>query len=228
LIGCLSLSGVGGVEAEGYGMVHPRFRRRGVFGALLAQAKAICVEQHTLALILICDSRSESGHRFLKSINASLLFAEHGMRLASWQPREVGDVSVVLQRAVLADAEQIAAILAEDAGMAMQSFLPMIRRSIADGSRHYYVAKVDSTTIGTVNIDVIDGLPYIYGFVVVPEQRGKGYGRQMLTRLLDLIAAEHSGPILLEVETENLVALSLYSSLGFEITQTFEYFRVDA
>src|SRR5690606_7524623 len=121
-----------------------------------------------------------------------------------------------------------AAILAEDAGMAMQSFLPMIRRSIADGSRHYYVAKVDSTTIGTVNIDVIDGLPYIYGFVVVPEQRGKGYGRQMLTRLLDLIAAEHSGPILLEVETENLVALSLYSSLGFEITQTFEYFRVDA
>ncbi len=107
------------------------------------------------------------------------------------------------------------------------TFRHVVARGIQDGSRSYYIARDGDTPVGTINIDVIDDQPYIYGFVVTPEQRGRGYGRQILSRLLDQIVGERPGPVFLEVETENQVALGLYTSFGFAITQTYDYSRVE-
>ena len=87
-------------------------------------------------------------------------------------------------------------------------FRPMIASAIMAQSRQYYTAKVDDLTIGTINVDIIDGEAYIYGFVVRPEQRGRGYGRQMLAQTIEQIVSERPQPVFLEVETDNTVALS--------------------
>lgn len=53
----------------------------------------------------------------------------------------------------------------------------------------------------------------ILTFAVKPEFQGKGIGRLLLNRLLE----EMSVPIFLEVATDNLPAIGLYESIGFEV-----------
>jgi ribosomal protein S18 acetylase RimI-like enzyme len=96
------------------------------------------------------------------------------------------------------------------------------RRSI-----RYYIAKAGAEPVGTINVQVLNGQAYIYGFVVRPEYRGRGYGRQILARTIADITGEHAQPVLLEVEADNHAALALYRSCGFEITNTFDYYRTD-
>lgn len=51
---------------------------------------------------------------------------------------------------------------------------------------------------------------------VDPAYQGRGIGRTMLRRLLDLADAE-SAPVVLDVRTDNLPARSLYLAHGFEV-----------
>ncbi len=53
-------------------------------------------------------------------------------------------------------------------------------------------------------------------FQVLKEKRGKGYGKQLLRKLLFLAKEENIQNITLEVKKDNLIALSLYKSLGFQ------------
>ena len=227
LIGFLSLYGVGTDEAEGGGMVHPRHRRKGVFTALVAAARATCRQHSTDVLAFACDRRSDAAKAFCESTAAAHAFSEHLMKLES--PAAIAPPSGQLDfhRATPADSIAIAEIIAEDAGMDVTMFRQVVAGGIETGARQYYVAKAGDATVGTINVDVIDGLPYIYGFVIRPEQRGRGYGKQMLSSTIADIIAERPQPILLEVETDNARALKLYQSFGFTIIRTYDYYRVD-
>jgi ribosomal protein S18 acetylase RimI-like enzyme len=66
---------------------------------------------------------------------------------------------------------------------------------------------------------------YINTFSILPELRGRGYGRQMLTQIVRLLSGEGK-PVLLEVEAENQNALSLYLSCGFEQINAYRYWAV--
>jgi ribosomal protein S18 acetylase RimI-like enzyme len=226
-IGFLTLFGVGGDEAEGGGMVHPRHRRKGVFTALLRAAQAICRQHNTGALVLACDQRSVAATAFCEAIGATHTFSEHLMKLESPAAIVPPDSRIEFRRAKTEDAAAIAAIIAEDAGMDENLFRPVVAGSIETGARQYYIAKVGDEPIGTINIDVIDGAPYLYGFVIKPDQRGHGYGKQMLASTIADIIAERPQPIFLEVETENTRALSLYRTFGFAIVRTYDYYRVE-
>ena len=227
LIGFLSMYGVGTDQAEVGGIVHPRHRRKGVFTALVAAARATCRQHNTDALLFVCDRRSETAIAFCESIGAAHTFSEHLMKLetpaAVVQPAGQFD----FHRARPTDAAAIAEIIAEDTGMDAPLFRQAVASGIETGVRQYYVAKAGDTTIGTINVDVIDGLPYIYGFVIRPEQRGRGYGKQMLAATIADIVAERPQPIFLEVETDNTRALHLYQAFGFTIIRTYDYYRVD-
>jgi ribosomal protein S18 acetylase RimI-like enzyme len=226
-IGFLSLFGVGSREAEGGGMVHPRHRRKGVFTALLRAAQDICRQHNTGALVLACDHRSAAATAFFEAIDATHTFSEHLMKLQSPAAIVPPDGRLDFRRAKAEDAAAIAAIIAEDSGMDENLFRSVIAGGIETGARQYYIAKAGDEPIGTINIDVIDGAPYLYGFVIKPDQRGRGYGKQMLASTIADIIAERPQPIFLEVETENTRALTLYQAFGFTIIRTYDYYRVE-
>jgi ribosomal protein S18 acetylase RimI-like enzyme len=227
LAGFLALDGVGSEEAEGSGMVHPEQRRTGVFSALVAAARAACRQNGTPCLVLVCDQRADSARAFLLALGAEYDMSEQKMRLATPGTTAAPEQTLDFQKAAIEDAEMIAQIISDDSGMDATFFRQMVVGGIQSGLRQFYVAKVNGETIGTINVDMIDGDPYIYGFVIRPEYRRYGYGRQMLARTIEELIAARPQPVYLEVEIDNIPALALYRSFGFVVAHVYEYYRLD-
>ena len=64
------------------------------------------------------------------------------------------------------------------------------------------------------------------GIIVLPQLRGRGYGRLVVAELAESILKEGRG-LSLFVKKENLKARALYLSLGFKFSGNFrvDYFR---
>jgi len=227
LVGFLTLSGLGDTEAEATGMVHPDFRRRGIFRELLGAARAESERSGTGELVFFTDQRSSSAKGFLEALGARPEFSEHHMRLDSPEAAELPASDLIVARATAADAAQIARIIASDAGFDPTNFGQHVAVTMLQPNYRYYIARLHDTPVGTANIQILDGDAYIYGFVVHAEYRGRGYGRQILAHMIAEIAAERAQPVFLEVETNNAPALALYYAFGFRITHTFDYYGID-
>lgn len=87
-----------------------------------------------------------------------------------------------------------------------------------------YLLKKENELIATMRITENSHRLAIYGFIVKEEYRGKGIGRSFLENLLVKVQAA-AKPIYLEVESENIQAKNLYSSLGFEQMAEFKYYK---
>ncbi|MDR2558838.1 MAG: ribosomal protein S18-alanine N-acetyltransferase [Oscillospiraceae bacterium] len=58
----------------------------------------------------------------------------------------------------------------------------------------------------------LEGEGELYRIAVLPEHRGKGFAKELLTRFLEKCGSD----VFLEVRSENKAAIALYKSAGFE------------
>src|SRR5690242_8571 len=184
LVGFLTADGIGFDEAEATGMVYPSHRRQGVWRALVAAARAECLRQDTNSLILIADQRSRAAKPACQALGAQYIFSEHKMELAAGSRLAPIERRLDFRRATAEDAPAIATILAEDFGGDAERVRPKILANMQRRSYQYYIARLHDDPVGTVNIQILNDIPYIYGFVVRPEYRGHGYGREILVRTI--------------------------------------------
>jgi ribosomal protein S18 acetylase RimI-like enzyme len=228
LIGFFSMDGLGFDEAEGTGMVHPNYRRQGVFRALVAAAREECRQNNTKSLILLFDHRSDAAIAFANAIGAQHDFSEHNMRLDHTNNLPQVAQRLDFRKATANDAPAIGAILAQDFNRDAEQVRQSVAHNMQSSVYQYYIATLDREPIGTLNVQNLGGDAYIYGFVVRQEQRGRGYGKEILARAIADIVADRPQPIFLDVETENDPAFGLYRSFGFEVITTYDYYRLAA
>ena len=88
------------------------------------------------------------------------------------------------------------------------------------------MAELNGEIIGKIHISITNNEGFIYGFGVLPDFRGKGYGREILCSALDILKKKQVDNIYLEVATENKNALGLYESCGFEEIFVMDYYVV--
>lgn len=60
----------------------------------------------------------------------------------------------------------------------------------------------------------------IVSFSVLPQYRGKGWGKKLLTHTLEFLKSKGWDFVTLHVRVDNEVAQKLYKSLGFEVVET--------
>jgi ribosomal protein S18 acetylase RimI-like enzyme len=226
LIGFFSMDGLGFDEAEGSGMVHPNYRRQGVFRALVAAAREECRQNKTESLLLVFDHRSDAAIAFANAIGAQHDFSEHSMRLDDSNKLPQIEQRLDFRKATQDDAPAIAAIVAQDFDADAKQLRQSIAHNMQSSVYQYYIATLGQEPIGTLNVQNLGGDAYIYGFVVRPDQRGRGYGKEILARAIADVVAQRPQPIFLEVETDNDPAFGLYRSFGFEVTTTYDYYRL--
>ena len=237
LIGYIGICAFGGPAApiEITGMVHPRFRRRGIFMKLYEMAITECKRRKASSILALCDQKSVTGQKFLEKIGAVYKYSEFEMFLLdkSWAINNQSPVGVTLRKATNADASEVA----RQNAIYFRDSVENINNDILDqemllpedeekrGMTIYLVEK-DKQVIGKVHFILENGVGGIYGLGVLPDQRGKGLGRKILHLAINKLIEAKTREIMLQVAAGNTAALSLYKSCGFRETSVMDYFEL--
>jgi ribosomal protein S18 acetylase RimI-like enzyme len=228
LVGYLFVDNWGKKEKEFTGIVAPEMRRHGIFTRLFEAAREECKARGVERMILISEHHSHSGQAFAKAIKARYDFSEHEMVLGNFVARGVTDPQFQMRLATPDDRQSLISILETSVGDE-EDASSLVDEAYQDSSQQIYLATLAGKPLGALRVYYQDESIGIYGFLVRPEYRRKGYGRQMLEDIIRRLYDEGVGVrrIMLEVETTNHKALNLYRSCGFEITTTYDYFDYD-
>jgi ribosomal protein S18 acetylase RimI-like enzyme len=225
LVGYLYVEGWGGRDREVAGMVHPDYRRKGIFSSLLAAAQVECRQRDVQKLILVCEHVSQSGLAFVHAIGARHEYSEHEMVLGTFRERRKVHKGLDIRQANKQDLDAIVSILATDSGN-VESISQWVAKLFEEPTSRFYMATLDEKPLGCLRLDFMSDQVGIYAFEVRLGYRGLGYGRQMLEETIRAIRSESQKRIMLDVETDNTNAIGLYLSCGFEIKTTYDYYNL--
>jgi ribosomal protein S18 acetylase RimI-like enzyme len=233
LVGYLGLSNFHGRSVEISGMVHPRFRRKGIFKKLYLLAREEWQRLCPSEVLMLCDHTSLSGSGFIEDIGAEYGSSEYKM-CVNREKLEASSSSIVKLR--LANGEDGAEIDRQSSiyfgnledevdGKEVEDYKEKPAIQIDDNFISY-MAEVQGEIIGKIHISIAASEGFIYGFGILPRFRGKGYGREVLCSALDILNKKNVDNIFLDVATENKNALGLYESCGFEEISVMDYYSV--
>jgi ribosomal protein S18 acetylase RimI-like enzyme len=226
LVGYIGFCYFGGNAIEINGMVHPEYRRRRIFTKLFSLVKEELGKRERPKILLLCDHNSISGQEYIKNTGAVYCHSEYEMYLRDYSKQDSIRKNIVFRKATNQDAKEIArqnAIYFEED--LKEEDIVMPEEEEKHGSL-IFLAEADSEIIGKVHLEIIDKVGGIYGLGVIPEYRGKGYGKEILTQSIKKLTEKDVQEIMLQVAVKNKTALNIYKSCGFQETSTMDYYEI--
>ena len=217
-----------GTEIEVQGMVHPAQRRQGIGRALLRVAQREGRQRGASSLVLVCERAAPSGQAFARAVGAVYRDAEHRMELdrGAYAQRHAPPMTLTIERAGMQDLETLVALRLTSRQGPEDLARAWVARWLRQANQRFYIGRLQGEPVGMLRLSMDAPAVFVQSFTVRPEHRGRGYGRQILVQALDLLIAEDRAPIMIEVATDNEVALSLYESCGFRPVATYLYYSV--
>jgi ribosomal protein S18 acetylase RimI-like enzyme len=230
LVAYLGISCFGGNIAEINGMTHPDWRRKGIFKKLFELAMNECSKRKFDQILLLTDGKSESGIEFIKAVGGEYEVSEYGMETSNKTYFE--NISLIkLRKAEMSDKKEIGrqdAIFFYDKKESENLLDEVEIRDDAEVRiETSYMIELNNIAIGKINIKYNDNSAFISGFGILPEFRGKGYGKIALKESLKLINEKNINQVGLDVSCKNDTALNLYKSCGFEEKSVMNYYKYD-
>jgi ribosomal protein S18 acetylase RimI-like enzyme len=219
-----------GPEAEICGIVHPHFRRQGIGRTMLAAAREEYRRRGERSLLLVCEETSCSGRAFVEAVGVQYRFSEYRMQL---DPSAIGSHPrpgpVQLSPAGAQDAELLSRLTAASFDDPIDEVRPRITGWLRQDDQHFYIGRRQEEPIGSLRVHRIQeaSCVYVNTFGVLPHYRGRGYGRRILGALIDTLLAEGWKQIMIEVQTDNRPALSVYRACGFREIRTYRYSELE-
>lgn len=105
---------------------------------------------------------------------------------------------------------------------------PGIFRDCLRAGHQCWVLEAGATILGYGVLSVAAGEAHVLNVCIAPEYQGRGHGRRLLRRLVDLARWHRAGQVFLEVRPSNPRAIALYRDEGFnEIGQRPNYYPAE-
>ncbi|MFF2889394.1 GNAT family N-acetyltransferase [Paenibacillus sp. NPDC057967] len=233
LVGFLGIYQFQSTEVEISGMVHPRYRRQGIFSQLVQAAREECLRRNVPKLVFMCQQGTASAKAVMDHWSIPYVYSEYWMQLLEPPVQEDREHIGVLKLRE-ADSDDDAVIVrmnVEGFGLSEEDAANLLEKPNGTRTSRVYIADIEGEegarrTVGKVHARVVNGSAFIYGFVVAASERGRGYGRTILEQAIEVIRAEDpQASIALEVAVKNERALGLYESTGFRISKATDYYE---
>lgn len=221
-----------GSKFEICGMVHPAYRRQGIFTSLFQKAIQDLSEVGYSSLLLNTPANSISGEKFLHSNPCQYESSEYQMQWNSVHTQDslhsyeqtLFQHKVSLRSAIDEDIEELIRLDKEGFGMSDEDVLDMHRTLQEDGLQNMYVVESNGLTTGKINVVPLDRQTWIYAFTVDQAARSQGIGRQTLQLIIEQEQPKDK-ELWLEVAVQNPKALKLYESCGFVTQEKQDYYQ---
>lgn len=215
-------------EIEITGMVHPDYRRQGIFKELFENAKQKCADLKAERILLVSERSISAAAAFVKSTGAKYYNSEFSMLFNDGSVPKYPQAGINLRNPLNKDDRNLSRLdkLCFGYGLAGDED-GTVHTDGDDAVSNSYsttlIAELDDTFIGKIGLMKENGKGYIFGFAVEQELRGKGYGREILSLALSKLLSEGIEEVLLEVAVKNDRALLLYKSCGFKEITVYDY-----
>jgi ribosomal protein S18 acetylase RimI-like enzyme len=214
-----------GKKVEICGMVHPDYRRRGIFSKLLEEVLQEAKKREARTVLLNAPNESQSAKQFLRNIPCTLSMIEYQMK---WQNTELfEDQSITVRPSVSEEHKEAEIQLDVQCFGLNEKEARQYKKENKDLDTDLrLIIEVDGKIAGKMRISEINGEAWIFGFAVFPELQGKGIGRKALSKVVKM-EDEKGFSIFLEVEAKNAHALRLYESCGFISYHSQDYYKLN-
>lgn len=151
LVGYLALYSFNSQETEISGMVHPDWRRKGIFSSLVTEAQEECRRRNIPQLLFICPSQSSSGKAFLTAAGSQYSFSEYTMELRS-NGNTQGKPGVHLRKAGFDDVELLTRLDSLGFGMPPEDAKTFVETAIRQPNATLYIADLQDQPIGKIGV----------------------------------------------------------------------------
>ena len=142
------------------------------------------------------------------------------------KPTQPAKSIVDLRQAELKDLDLLAQLMAKSFESPVEAHLARLTRDIQSSNHRFYIGSLAERSIGCIGVTSEGGRAYVIAFGILSEYRGRGYGRHMLTQIVEMLVSENWEDVLIELDAGNRVALSLYKSCGFKETTSYSYYSI--
>lgn len=210
-------------EIEIMGMVHPDYRRTGIFKELFNAAQQECISRGARRILLITERSSDAGTSFAKLTGAQYSCSEYRMKFNESNVPRFTTPDLTLRKAESRDYLELIYLDELCFGLAEEE---MENSSFDNIYNSTYVVELEGKFIGKIGVQMEGGDGYIFGFGIKPEYRRRGYGREVLSSILLKLLSEQVKTVLLEVAVKNEKALLLYKSCGFKVITIYDYYKM--
>lgn len=99
-----------------------------------------------------------------------------------------------------------------------KEFESLLPEGIRSKDQYVYSIRNGDTRVGVLWVQIKDQRAFIYDFLVEEEFRGKGYGKQALAALDEILTSMDVNSVALHVFGDNVTAQELYKKMGFQVT----------
>lgn len=199
-------------------------RRQGLGRRLLGAARRECGPG---PFLLICEERSTAGMDFARALGLEAAHSEHRMWLRDLAQRPA-PIEIDLVPLVPTYMDDFVDIISEGFEQDAGQIRARAEAMLEDSTVTAFVGISEGRVITTARLYPQGDDAFLYGLVVAPRWRGRGVGRAMVEAIIGEASRRGAHRLGLEVETDNDVAIGLYTSRGFQRSTTYRYLRGEA
>lgn len=223
LVGYLGISNFGGNVAELNGVVHPSYRRMGIFNNLIDMAINECKKRNFHNILLLCDDKSYAAIKFIENKNGAYSFSECRMKCYSSEFKKV-DKLISLVKAKNENIDDINDLNKIFFGDVWKELI--MPEEEEKNNIITYLIKNDDKIVGKIKVSKGLTSAFISGFGILPNYRRRGYGKAALIEILNNLYNDKIYDVELDVEIKNKKALNLYKYCGFKEQSIMNYYNI--
>ena len=206
-------------------MVAPDYRRQGIASQLL---KAIFpLTQLEDIRHFVFSSPHGLNDNWFSKLRLQYQHSEFEMRRSGNKPISIQNNSVKIQPAKYVDIPTLCAIDEVCFPKDRMDGPTRVLRLLNDPVYCLFVVKKENEILGKAHINWQPNVTRISDLAIIPNAQGCGLGSALLTYCIHYALTKNKVDIVLDVETANKQALSLYTRHGFSITNAYDYWGIN-
>lgn len=206
-------------------MVAPEYRNQGISTQLIREILPD-LQTKTIKRIIFSTAYGLNNH-WLTAKGFVYLNSEYQMLRNSNELVAADNKSLVFKQASLDDIASLCAIDLACFPAKQKDMSARFLTLVNDSNYTLFLAFKDEVAIGKAHICWQEESTRFADIAITPRLQGRGFGNALLAYCINYALSISPLPITLDVETNNQNALRLYTRLGFEVSNAYDFWSIE-